>query len=172
MYRTALHSPVGRLYLTSNGVSLTGLWMEGQKYFPDKMWSAAKEASDLAVFQQTEVWLNAYFSRKDLPVRPPLEPKGSLFQQAVWALLLDIPWGETVTYGMLTQILRAKGIPASPQAVGGAVGHNPVSILIPCHRVLGADGSLTGYACGLERKRFLLELEGTLFPRQDDTDAR
>ena len=95
-----------------------------------------------------------------LPPLPPLAPKGSAFRQRVWKLLLEIPLGETATYGGLTEKLKASGIPASPQAVGGAVGHNPISIIIPCHRVVGADGSLTGYAGGVEKKRFLLELEG------------
>ena len=94
------------------------------------------------------------------PALPPLSPKGSAFRQAVWKLLLEIPYGETTTYGELARRLRESGVSAAPQAVGGAVGHNPISILIPCHRVLGADGSLTGYAGGVEKKRFLLELEG------------
>ena len=162
MYRTTLPSPVGRLYLTSNGTALTGLWMEEQKYFPHERWTSAKEEPSLAVFRQTESWLTAYFSGDDLPTLPPLDPDGTVFRRTVWELLLELPWGETATYGMLTQKLRAEGIPAAPQAVGGAVGHNPISILIPCHRVLGADGSLTGYAGGLERKRFLLKLEGIL----------
>ena len=91
-----------------------------------------------------------------------MAPKGTVFRQAVWTLLREIPYGEITTYGALTQKLRQKGIPASAQAVGGAVGHNPISILIPCHRVLGHDGSLTGYAGGLEIKRLLLTLEGVI----------
>ena len=119
-----------------------------------------EERPDLPVFRQAEAWLDAYFAKWDLPPLPPLAPRGSEFRQEVWKLLREIPFGETTTYGALTERLKAAGIPASPQAVGGAVGHNPISILIPCHRVVGADGSLTGYAGGVGKKRFLLELEG------------
>lgn len=94
------------------------------------------------------------------PAMPPLAPQGSAFRQAVWNQLRKIPYGQVTTYGVLTRTLREQGISAAPQAVGGAVGHNPISILIPCHRVVGADGSLTGYAGGVDKKRFLLELEG------------
>ena len=110
--------------------------------------------------RQTAQWLGAYFSGSTLPALPPLAPQGSTFRQAVWKHLLKIPYGQVTTYGTLARTLRDQGIPAAPQAVGGAVGHNPISILIPCHRVVGADGSLTGYAGGVDKKRFLLELEG------------
>ena len=146
-YLTKLASPLGSLSLASNGEELTGLWLEGQKYF-----AAGLEAGAAA-------WLDAYFEKRALPPLPPLAPKGSAFRQRVWKLLLEIPLGETATYGGLTEKLKASGVPASPQAVGGAVGHNPISIIIPCHRVVGADGRLTGYAGGVEKKRFLLELE-------------
>ena len=121
---------------------------------------AAVERDDLPVFRQAAAWLDAYFAKQPLPDLPPLAPKGSDFRQAVWKLLLEIPYGQVTTYGALAQILRNRGISAAAQAVGGAVGHNPISILIPCHRVVGADGSLTGYAGGVEKKRFLLALEG------------
>ena len=104
--------------------------------------------------------LDAYFAKRPLPALPPLAPKGSAFRQAVWKLLLDIPQGRTTTYGALAQALREQGVPAAPQAVGGAVAHNPISILVPCHRVVGTSGSLTGYAGGVAAKRYLLELEG------------
>ena len=159
---TAIPSPVGVLYLASDGLALTGLWLEGQKYFPTESLAAAQENPDLPVFRQTEAWLTAYFAKAPLPALPPLCPQGSPFRQAVWQLLREIPQGETTTYGALAATLKARGIPASAQAVGGAVGHNPISILIPCHRVLGSDGSLTGYAGGIGKKRFLLELEGAL----------
>ena len=97
---------------------------------------------------------------KNVPSLPPLAPKGSDFRQAVWKLLLQIPYGEVTTYGELAHALQAQGVSAAAQAVGGAVGHNPISIIIPCHRVVGADGSLTGYAGGVDKKRFLLTLEG------------
>ncbi len=118
------------------------------------------ERDDLPVFRQAVAWLDAYFAKQPLPDLPPLAPRGSDFRQAVWRLLLEIPYGQVTTYGALAQILRDRGISAAAQAVGGAVGHNPISILIPCHRVVGADGSLTGYAGGVEKKRFLLALEG------------
>ena len=162
MYVTTCVSPVGLLYLASDGTALTGLWIEGQNYYASTLPPEPQRSDDLPVFRQTKDWLAAYFSRCPLPALPPLSPQGSAFRQAVWQLLLEIPYGETTTYGALASQLRTIGIPASPQAVGGAVGHNPISILIPCHRVLGADGSLTGYAGGVEKKRFLLELEGTM----------
>lgn len=157
MYTMKYRSPVGTLYLASDGTHITGLWIEGQKYFAAL--EGVPEAS-LPVFQQAASWLDSYFAGRLPPSPPPLAPQGSSFRQAVWSLLLEIPRGQTTTYGALAQRLRKRGIGGAPQAVGGAVGHNPISILIPCHRVVGADGSLTGYAGGLEKKRFLLELEG------------
>lgn len=162
MYWTTYDSPIGRLFLSSDGHALTGLWISGQKFFQatfDPL--SAEQRSNIPVFEQTISWLNAYFSAASLPDLPPLTPKGSLFQQAVWNLLQMIPYGETTTYGALSRTLQSRGISASPQAVGGAVGHNPISILIPCHRVLGVNGRLTGYAGGLAAKEFLLRLEGT-----------
>ena len=139
---TTLPSPVGRLTLASDGESLIGLWLEGQKYFGAGL-SGTEAEADLPVFRAAEVWLRAYFARAPLP-----------------PLLLEIPYGTVTTYGALAQKLRDRGISAAAQAVGGAVGHNPISILIPCHRVVGSDGSLTGYAGGVAKKQFLLELEG------------
>lgn len=159
-YLTTLSSPVGPLHLASDGGAVTGLWLEGQKYFAATLTGETREAPELPVFQQTAAWLDAYFAGKPLPALPSLAPKGSPFRQAVWQLLLEIPRGQTATYGALAQALRERGVSAAPQAVGGAVGHNPISILIPCHRVVGAGGSLTGYAGGLAAKRYLLELEG------------
>ena len=159
-YIKTIPSPVGPLYLASDGEALTGLWLEGQKYFAATLTGEPEEQPELPVFLQAEAWLGAYFSGGLLPALPPLAPKGSVFRQAVWKQLLEIPYGETATYGEITRKLRESGIPAAPQAVGGAVGHNPISILIPCHRVVGASGSLTGYAGGIEKKQFLLALEG------------
>lgn len=157
MYLTTLDSPIGLLTLASNGSALTGLWIKGQTYYPASL--TGETRPDLPVFQQTSDWLDAYFSRSPLLPLPPLSPNGTPFRQAVWKLLRDIPYGHTTTYGALARTLREQGIPAAAQAVGGAVGHNPISILIPCHRVLGHDGSLTGYAGGIEAKRYLLSLE-------------
>ena len=152
-------SPVGMLTLSSDGTALTGLWLDGQKYFGAGLPNAVKE-NDLPVFEQASAWLDAYFAKAPLPALPPLAPQGSPFRQAVWRLLLEIPYGTVTTYGALARTLRGQGISAAAQAVGGAVGHNPISILIPCHRVVGSDGSLTGYAGGVANKQFLLELEG------------
>ena len=152
-------SPVGMLTLSSDGAALTGLWLDGQKYFGVGLSDTVKE-NDLPVFEQASAWLDAYFAKAPLPALPPLAPQGSPFRQAVWRLLLEIPYGTVTTYGALARTLRGQGISAAAQAVGGAVGHNPISILIPCHRVVGSDGSLTGYAGGVANKQFLLELEG------------
>lgn len=153
-YRTTLASPVGPLLLASDGTALTGLWLEDQKYFAAGLDPAAQKAPALPVFRETERWLRDYFAGKRPPALPPLAPAGSAFRQSVWRRLLEIPYGQTCTYGTLAAELNS-----SPRAVGSAVGHNPISILVPCHRVLGADGSLTGYAGGVEKKRFLLALE-------------
>lgn len=161
MYVTKISSPVGPLLLASDGQALTGLWLEGQKYFAATLDDDTTECLELPVFRQTAQWLDAYFKKAPLPVLPLLAPRGSAFRQAVWKLLLEIPYGQTTTYGELARRLQENGVSAAPQAVGGAVGHNPISIIIPCHRVLGAGGSLTGYAGGVETKRFLLELENT-----------
>lgn len=160
MYMTKIPSPVGQLTLASDGTSLTGLWLVGQKYYAATLDANSVNYPDLSVFVQTANWLEVYFSGAIPPALPPLAPEGSPFRQAVWKLLLEIPRGKTTTYGTLAKTLREHGISAAAQAVGGAVGHNPISILIPCHRVLGADGSLTGYAGGVEVKCWLLQLEG------------
>lgn len=161
-YTTILSSPLGPLHLASDGTALTGLWIEGQKYFALNLETDTKELTTHHIFSQAEAWLNAYFTGNPLPPCPPLAPTGSTFRQAVWKLLLEIPFGQTTTYGSLAKTLQKQGISAAPQAVGGAVGHNPISIIIPCHRVLGVGRSLTGYAGGLEKKEFLLKLEGVL----------
>lgn len=161
-YTTHLSSPVGPLMLASQGDSLTGLWIEGQKYFAATL-SASVEQPDLPVFAETEKWLDAYFAgQKPSIAALPLAPQGSAFRTAVWALLCEIPYGTTVTYGQLARRIAAQmGRPSmSGQAVGGAVAHNPISIIIPCHRVVGTNKSLTGYAGGLDKKIQLLALEG------------
>ena len=160
MELTRYVSPLGTIFLAADNGALAGLWLEGQKYFAATLDEAAVERDDLPVFRQAAAWLDAYFAKAPLPALPPLAPQGSPFRQAVWRLLLEIPYGTVTTYGALARPLRGQGISAAAQAVGGAVGHNPISILIPCHRVVGSDGSLTGYAGGVANKQFLLELEG------------
>lgn len=154
-----LSSPLGPLCLASDGSALTGLWLEGQKYFGSTL-TGREETAALPVFDRARDWLEVYFSGQVPGSLPPLAPRGSAFRQEVWKLLLEIPRGETVTYGALAQRLQSRGTAASARSVGGAVGHNPISILIPCHRVVGGGGSLTGYAGGLGNKMRLLELEG------------
>ena len=147
-------SPEGEILLAANDNGLTGLWVYGAKYFAADLEDARTEKLT-PVLRQTLRWLDTYFSGSEPDFMPPLELHGSDFRRRVWAELAKIPYGETVTYGEIAKKLGVK----SAQAVGGAVGHNPVSIIVPCHRVLGADGSLTGYAGGTDKKARLLELE-------------
>ena len=153
-------SSLGDILLASDGEALTGLWFAGQKHFPAELLEHAC-MQRMPVFAQAEKWLKAYFAGEQPAQLPPLAPQGTAFQREVWQILLEIPYGQTVTYGEIARRLAKKrGIAAmSAQAVGGAVGHNPISLMIPCHRVLGAGGSLTGYAGGIERKKALLALE-------------
>ena len=153
-------SPLGEILLAADDAGLTGLWFEGQKYFAAHADAHADEARTPAL-DEARRWLDAYFEGKAPDFTPPLHLTGTPFRLAVWGLLLTIPYGATVTYGALAKRLAAQTGRAamSAQAIGGAVGHNPVSIIVPCHRVVGADGSLTGYAGGVERKRRLLALE-------------
>lgn len=155
LFLTHYASPLGPILLAADETGLTGLWFEAQKYFPSFSGVDYQE-KETPVLTETARWLDVYFSGKDPDILPPLHPQGSPFRQAVWDILLTIPRGQTMTYG---EIARRLGV-RSAQAVGGAVGHNPISILIPCHRVVGSDGSLTGYAGGVERKARLLQLEG------------
>lgn len=155
------HSPIGRLLLSADEIGLTGVWLEGEKYFAHGLPADRREACT-PILADTKRWLDEYFSGKEPDIMPPLHPIGSPFRQAVWQILRRIPYGKTVTYGEIArEMARQKGLPKmSAQAVGGAVGHNEISILIPCHRVVGAKGNLTGYAGGLSRKIQLLTLEG------------
>lgn len=154
---TQYASPLGQMLLSAQDGALTGVWFLGGKYCGPGLSTDCGE-QESAVLTSTKRWLDIYFSGREPDFLPPLRLMGSPFQQAVWALLQQIPYGQTVTYGELAKRV-APDRKMSAQAVGGAVGRNPVSILVPCHRVVGADGSLTGYASGLDRKRFLLELE-------------
>lgn len=158
-----IDSPVGELTLASKDGKLCGLWLAGQKYFMAKLdGSAVESRSDEPIFTAVAEWLAVYFSGENPGPIPPVILEGTSFQNRVWTLLGAIPYGATVTYGQLGAMLvqETGGGKMSSRAVGAAVGHNPISILLPCHRVVGASGSLTGYAGGLQRKLFLLELEG------------
>lgn len=162
MYIYPYASPLGSLLLSSDEIGLTGVWFEDQKYYADTLTPAEEtEQYRTPVIADTIRWLDLYFQGKEPDFLPALHPIGSEFRQEVWKLLLQIPYGKTTTYGELARQLAAeRGISRmSAQAVGGAVGHNPIAILIPCHRVMGSDGSLTGYAAGLEKKIQLLTLE-------------
>ena len=159
-YINHYHSPLGTILLAADDTGLTGLWFEGQKYFAQGL-DKETEEKELSVFQATRRWLDVYFTGQAPDFQVPLHFQGTTFQKEVWKILLSIPYGETTTYGAIAKQLAAKrGLPhLSAQAVGSAVGHNKISIIVPCHRVIGADGSLTGYAGGIWRKEKLLALE-------------
>lgn len=154
-------SPLGELLLAGDEAGLTGLWFEGQRYYAHGLDGRQREGTPPAV-SVTKAWLDLYFSGREPDFTPPLHLMGTAFRREVWELLRAIPYGSVVTYKELAARLAEKRGLAhlSAQAVGGAVGHNPVSIIVPCHRVVGADGSLTGYAGGVARKAALLKLEG------------
>lgn len=153
-------SPLGGILLAADEIGLCGLWFDGQKYFPAQL-PSEDTGQDTPVLAEARHWLDIYFSGSEPDFLPPLHPAGSAFRQVVWEILLQIPYGQTTTYGEIAQQLAQKqGIAQmSAQAVGGAVGHNEISLMIPCHRVVGKNGSLTGYAGGMDKKIRLLELE-------------
>ena len=153
-------TPLGSITMASDGTALTGLWFDGQKYFGAGLTGESVQKK-LPVFQRTEQWLELYFRGIAPDFTPPLAMNTTPFRKAVWELLLTIPFGQTLTYGGIAdRIAKQMGLPhMSAQAVGGAVGHNPISLIIPCHRVVGTDGSLTGYAGGIEKKLHLLTME-------------
>ena len=162
IYRTDYESPLGRVTLASDGESIVGLWLEGQKYFGDTVNGEMHREDRLAIFAKTRDWLDRYFrGEKPAIAEILLAPAGNRFRREVWKILCDIPYGEVMTYGAIARMIaeRLGREKMSAQAVGGAVGHNPVSIIIPCHRVVGATGSLTGYAGGIRTKIRLLEHE-------------
>lgn len=162
-YSAFYDSPVGKLFMTSDGINLTGLWIKKQKYPAGIDPRDVREKEDLPVFVQTAGWLDKYFQKQNPEIRElPLAPEGGKFRQTVWKILCDIPPGQVWTYGGIAKMIArqtGKKVMAA-QAVGGAVGHNPISIIIPCHRVVGTNGNLTGYGGGLDVKIKLLELEG------------
>ena len=151
-------SPLGGLLLAADEQGLIGLWFDGARHFAANL-PEAREEKRTPILDETARWLDDYFSVGQPDFTPPLHLIGSAFRLRVWARLLEIPYGQTTTYGALAK--RLGGGRMSAQAVGGAVGHNPISIIVPCHRVVGTNGSLTGYAGGLDRKIRLLEIEQT-----------
>lgn len=162
MFIHKYNSPLGKITLASDGEKLSGLWFDGQKYFGDTLGKEKPTSKKLAIFDDAKKWLDIYFSGKAPDFTPPLEISGSDFRQAIYKILLAIPFGQVMTYSEIAKaIAKQKGIATmSAQAVGGAVAHNAISIIIPCHRVVGTNGSLTGYSGGFERKKKLLSLEG------------
>lgn len=174
-YSTDYVSQLGIVTLASDGRNLAGAWFEGQKYFGGAIGSQWEERDDLPVFKMAVDWLDRYFQgqRPDI-FELPLAPIGTPFRHTVWKLLSRIPYGQVVTYGELgKKVAEEMGISSmSSQAIGGAVGHNPLSIIIPCHRVVCKDGSLGGYAGGTERKIALLQLEGVDLPAFHASDRQ
>lgn len=160
IYTTYYNSSLGRILLAADNEGLIGLWFEGQKYFADVLSGDVVQMKNDTI-QKTERWLKIYFSGKEPDFTPSIHMIGSDFRKSVWNILLDIPYGQTMTYGDIAKKLAAENEieKMSAQAVGGAVGHNSISLIIPCHRVVGTNGSLTGYAGGIEKKVKLLELE-------------
>ena len=158
-------SPIGDVTLASDGENLTGLWFDGQKYDRDTIRGMELAEKDLPVFSSAKKWLGIYFSGKIPGFTPPLKVEGSAFRKMVSDVMREIPFGRSMTYGEIARKVaqRTDRKSLSAQAVGVAVGRNPISLIIPCHRVLGREGKLSGYAGGIERKVFLLELEGILF---------
>ncbi len=162
-YVTYYDSCVGRLTIASDGENITGLWIENQKYYGYKQLDNAVREDGLKIFKKTKNWLDAYFNKENPDIsKLSLKTVGTPFRQEVWKILETIPYGTTTTYANIASIIAEhRNIDKmSSQAVGGAVGHNPISIIIPCHRVVGKNGSLTGYAGGINNKIKLLELEG------------
>ncbi len=159
-YTHHYNSPLGGITLASNGKELIGLWFDNQKYFADTL-SKEYEEKEFPIFYETDKWLDTYFSGKAPDFTPPIYMKTTEFRKAVWKIMLTIPYGKTMTYGKIAEIIaKQKGLSKmSAQAVGNAVGHNSISLIIPCHRVVGTNGSLTGYAGGIDKKVKLLTME-------------
>ena len=159
-YTTHYHSPLGDILLAADDTGLTGLWFEGQKSYALYLDAEHKE-KEIPLFKDVKRWLDIYFSGNEPDFKLPLHFTGTDFQNEVWEILYSIPYGKTMTYGEIAkQLAKKRGIKQmSAQAVGGAVGHNEISIIVPCHRVVGSNGSLTGYAGGIDKKIKLLELE-------------
>ena len=161
-YTQHYNSPLGDILLASDGQALTGLWFDGQKYYADTL-AAIHEEKPQPVLEETKRWLDIYFQGKEPPFMPAMNLRTTAFRKAVWRNLLTIPYGQTTTYGEIAKHIAVQlHLPQiSARAVGGAVSHNAISLIIPCHRVVGSDGSLTGYAGGIDRKICLLKMERT-----------
>ena len=162
VYTCNYKSPLGDILLAADEIGVTGLWLEGQKYFANTL-PDEYLPQDTEILTEAKKWLDVYFSGEEPQFTPSLHPAGSEFRQMVWQVLLQIPYGQTATYGEIARkMVELKNTShMSAQAVGGAVGHNEISIIIPCHRVVGTNGSLTGYAGGIDKKISLLQLEHT-----------
>ena len=160
-YTSTYSSPVGGILLAADEIGLTGLWFDGEKFYAKSL-DPEHEEKEVPLFKGVKHWLDIYFSGREPDFMPPVHMIGSAFQLSVWPILQQIPYGQITTYGEIAkQIANRRALAQmSAQAVGGAVGHNPISIIIPCHRVVGTNGSLTGYAGGIEKKIALLTLEG------------
>ncbi len=161
-YTSHYASPLGDILLAADYTGLTGLWFAGQKYFAAKLEADAAE-QETPVIAAVKRWLDAYFAGRAPEIDFPLHLTGTDFQKRVWDMLRAIPYGETITYGGIAQQLGSSR--GCAQAVGGAVGHNPISIIVPCHRVVGKDASLTGYAGGTGKKAYLLDMEKRTRPK-------
>jgi len=174
LYTTNYISPIGKILLACDNIGLTGLWFKGEKYYPDNLNTEHKNMKHF-IFEKVKLWLDIYFSGKEPNFIPPIHMIGSSFRIDVWKILCQIPYGKTTTYGKIASIIAGqKGLSRmSAQAIGGAIGHNKISIIIPCHRVVGTNGNLTGYAGGIDKKIKLLSLEGAdmkhLFIPKKDT---
>jgi methylated-DNA-[protein]-cysteine S-methyltransferase len=160
-YIHKIKSPIGILTVSSDGRNISGLWIEGQKYFANTLGKDVLE-QNMPIFENIQNWLGIYFSGKEPDFMPPLKPRGTPYQTLIWDALCKIPYGHTTSYGRLAKQfeLQYEGRHTSARAIGSAVGHNPISILIPCHRVIGKNNNLTGYAGGIDKKIKLLKLEG------------
>lgn len=167
IYCDTIETPLGSLIVQSDGSALRGVWFVGQKHFPPELEDAHPHSS-LEIFMQTRAWFERYFKGENPGFVPAIDPQGTPFQSMVWNELSTISYGQLITYGALAfRIAQQTGLRCSARAVGGAVGRNPLTIMVPCHRVVGAQGKLTGYAGGLDKKVALLTLEGCSINEQN-----